>query len=96
MNEVLKRWLIVSLLIFLSACECLASESRFIPIELWTGSKWDENHILKYGSADLTFGNGLKRITGPIVWRNPTTETGITYHETTEAFTTLPMQHYQW
>jgi len=81
MDEILKRLLIVSFLIFLSACECLASESRFIPIELWTGSKWDEIHKLKYGSADLTFGNGRKRITGPIVWRNPITEIGITgYH----------------
>jgi hypothetical protein len=51
----------------------IAQKTRFIPIELWTGSNWDGEHKLNYGFADLTFGNGRKRITGPIEWRDPIT-----------------------
>ena len=51
----------------------IAQKTRFIPIELWTGSNWDGKDKLNYGVADLTFGNGRKRITGPIEWRNPKT-----------------------
>ena len=51
----------------------ITKERRFIPIELWTGSIWDGEHKLNYGFADLTFGNGRKRITGPIEWRDPIT-----------------------
>ena len=53
--------------------ENLTKETRFIPIELWTGSNWDGKDKLNYGVADLTFGNGRKRITGPIEWRNSKT-----------------------
>ena len=53
--------------------ENLLQKTRFISIELWTGSNWDGKDKLNYGVADLTFGNGRKRITGPIEWRNPKT-----------------------
>jgi len=53
--------------------ENLNQETRFIPIEHWTGSIWDGKDKLNYGFADLTFGNGRKRITGPIEWHDPKT-----------------------
>jgi len=46
--------------------------SRFIPIELWTGEKWNGEMDLVMGPANRRFGSrNHKTITGPIEWRNP-------------------------
>jgi hypothetical protein len=47
---------------------------RFIPVELWTGSKWDGARDLAMKPADIYFGrNNRKRIIGPIAWQHPET-----------------------
>lgn len=51
-----------------------ASATRFIPVELWTGSDWDGNRDLAATPARLSFGKrGEKAITGPIEWTRPGT-----------------------
>jgi hypothetical protein len=49
-----------------------ATQTRFIPVELWTGALWDGGRNLHLTPADLVFGKrGEKRITGPIAWTRP-------------------------
>lgn len=51
-----------------------AANTRFIPVELWTGSEWDGTRELRLRPANLWFGKrGEKRITGPIAWTRPAT-----------------------
>jgi hypothetical protein len=46
--------------------------TRFIPVELWTGSAWDGVRELRMKPADLQFGKqGEKNITGPTAWTRP-------------------------
>ncbi len=50
------------------------SGSRFIPVELWTGTPWDGHQEIGLPPADLVFGNrNHKRIRGPIAWTRPET-----------------------
>jgi hypothetical protein len=46
------------------------SKTRFIPVELWTGSAWDGARTINWPKADLYF-NGGKRISGPYQWTDP-------------------------
>src|ERR1043165_633657 len=63
-----------------------ATGSRFIPVELWTGSEWDGARELKMTPANLTFGRrGEKRITGPHPWKRPTGEVISVYERTNRA-----------
>lgn len=48
-------------------------QSRFIPVELWSGAPWSGRQELTYAPADLSFGDGRKHITGPIDWVDPLT-----------------------
>ncbi len=46
--------------------------ARFIPIELWTGEKWDGSMELQMKQTNRRFGSRKhKTITGPIEWRHP-------------------------
>ena len=47
-----------------------ATKTRFIPVELWTGSPWDGARTINWPKADLYF-NGGKRISGPYPWTDP-------------------------
>lgn len=47
------------------------AETRFIPVQLWSGSSWNGARTLTTSPADLTFGSGRKRITGPTSWTDP-------------------------
>jgi hypothetical protein len=58
---------------WLCGVSAASAQSRFIPVEPWTGSEWSGKQELTYTVADLTFGDGRKQITGPIDWRNPRT-----------------------
>lgn len=61
-----------------------ASGTRFIPVELWTGSDWDGNRDLRATPALLAFGKrGEKALTGPIEWTRPgTSEKLLVYRRT--------------
>lgn len=49
-----------------------ATKTRFIPVELWTGAKWDGRRDLEMTPASLKFGKNLdKEIDGPKPWTNP-------------------------
>jgi hypothetical protein len=48
-----------------------ATKTRFIPVELWTGSPWDGGRSVNWPQADLHFDGGNKRITGPHDWTDP-------------------------
>ncbi len=71
------------LMVFLSGCASLADPwfnadhsygGRFIPIELWSGAKWNGQRDLAMAPMNVTFGKrGKKRITGPVDWRHPVT-----------------------
>ena len=54
-----------------------STKTRFIPVELWTGRRWSGARRISMKGANLTFGGGAKRITGPRRWRNPLN--GVTY-----------------
>jgi len=46
-----------------------ATRTRFIPVELWTGSPWDGAREIRMAPAVLVFGaRGDKTINGPISW----------------------------
>ena len=53
------------------------TKARFIPVELWTGRRWSGGRRIAMKGANLVFGGGSKRITGPRRWRNP--HNGTTY-----------------
>jgi hypothetical protein len=46
-----------------------ASRTRFIPVELWTGARWDGTQEIQLAPAALAFGQkGDKSIAGPTLW----------------------------
>ena len=58
------------------------TKTRFIPIELWTGSPWDGERQLKMVPAALSFGKrGEKRIEGPLAWTRPGTGEVVQVYE---------------
>lgn len=58
------------------------TNTRFIPIELWTGGKWDGTRELKMTPANLSFGRYLeKSIIGPVAWTRPSTGEVIQVYE---------------
>ena len=48
-----------------------AAKTRFIPVELWTGSPWDGARTINLPQANLIFGGGTKHIAGPLDWADP-------------------------
>jgi hypothetical protein len=59
-----------------------ATNTRFIPIELWTGGDWNGNRELKMTPAGLSFGKrGEKHVGGPIAWKRPGTGETIQVYE---------------
>lgn len=59
-----------------------AGETRFIPVELWTGGEWDGNRDLRLTKADLVFGQrGEKRLVGPLAWKRPSTGETLQVYE---------------
>ncbi len=58
------------------------AKTRFIPVELWTGAKWDGDRSLKMTKADLTFGSrDHKTIKGPVGWTDPVNGTQYDVYE---------------
>jgi len=50
------------------------ADSRFIPIELWSGADWSGANNLVLTAANTSFGKrDHKEIRGPIQWRHPVT-----------------------
>ena len=46
-----------------------ATRTRFIPVELWTGTPWDGKQEIRMAPAELEFGKrGEKSIKGPLDW----------------------------
>jgi hypothetical protein len=46
-----------------------ATRTRFIPVELWTGTHWDGTQEIRMVPAALQFGpRGDKSIKGPTTW----------------------------
>ncbi len=62
------------------------TQTRFIPVELWTGSEWDGGKELNLSKAQLRFGERQnKAIKGPMEWRHPVTgETLLVYERTNQ------------
>ena len=51
-----------------------ATDSYFIPIELWSGGVWDGNKTRSMGVVDTYFGRDFcKHIFGPSIWAHPFT-----------------------
>src|SRR6185295_5952376 len=47
-------------------------QTRFIPVELWTGAAWDGREELRMGPANFSFGErSRKGISGPVPWTRP-------------------------
>ena len=66
------RWVYVLVLVFSASLKAEGPQTRFIPVELWTGAPWDGKEELRMGKADGIFGErSQKRITGPIPWTRP-------------------------
>jgi len=57
-------------------------KTRYIPVELWTGSQWDGTRELKMRPADLDFG-GHKHISGPMPYTRPNTSDPILVYKKT-------------
>jgi hypothetical protein len=58
------------------------SGSRFIPVELWTGTPWNGHQEIGLPPADLIFGKrNHKRIRGPITWTRPGTGEALQVYE---------------
>jgi hypothetical protein len=57
-------------------------KARYIPVELWTGGKWDGTRELKMRPADIQFG-GHKHIIGPITYTRPNTSDSILVYKRT-------------
>ena len=58
------------------------TKTRFIPIELWTGAKWDGVPELRMAPAALSFGKrGEKSIEGPVAWIRPSTGEAMQVYE---------------
>jgi hypothetical protein len=58
------------------------TRTRFIPVELWTGARWDGQRKLRLAPADLVFGDREdKRIVGPVAWRRPGTRQVVQVYE---------------
>ena len=58
------------------------TQTRFIPVELWTGADWDGKRELRMTATDLSFGKrGEKRIAGPLPWQRPSTGETIQVYE---------------
>ncbi|MBT3910336.1 MAG: hypothetical protein HOF27_11755 [Rhodospirillaceae bacterium] len=60
-----------------------AAGSRFIPVQLWTGAPWNGSFEITMTDADLTFGDGRKRISGPVDWTAPVSGNQIKIYERT-------------
>ena len=59
-----------------------ATNTRFIPIELWTGGEWNGSRELRMTPASLSFGKrGEKRISGPAAWKRPSNGETIQVYE---------------
>jgi hypothetical protein len=49
-----------------------ATRTRFIPVELWTGTEWDGRRDLRMTPADTVGGKRAdRRIRGPVPWTRP-------------------------
>lgn len=82
---------IFTLMVFLSGCATMAdpwraadrtSGGRFIPVELWSGAKWNGQRDLTMAQTNFTFGKrDKKRITGPVAWRHPATGQNLKVYE---------------
>jgi hypothetical protein len=59
-----------------------ATQTRFIPVELWTGAEWDGKREIRMGKAELVFGDrAQKRIVGPIAYTRPGESVPIQVYE---------------
>jgi hypothetical protein len=59
-------------LVLILAAAKAETQTRFIPVELFTGAAWDGRHELRMQKVDLVFGpRGEKRIVGPVDYVRP-------------------------
>lgn len=81
-----KRFYLIGFIVMLVLAGCATSGTawrqsvdkpagqRFIPVELWNGSRWKGEHRLTVSKADLVFGRrNHKTIKGPFPWKHPKT-----------------------
>ncbi|MEM7620057.1 MAG: hypothetical protein AAF228_06280 [Pseudomonadota bacterium] len=74
-------------------------KKRYIPVELWTGPRWDGRHKIRTKPANLIFGSGdHKKIVGPKNWKNPWSKKNYniyvrTNRSKTQYFTLHPSRH---
>ncbi len=91
MNRRLLLWILVTLV---TAAGCASRQvawehsvsssggERFIPIELWSGSRWDGYQSIQQTNADFTFGErSHKTIRGPMQWKHPKTGETLSVYE---------------
>jgi len=73
-----------------------SAQSRFIPVELWTGAAWDGTRELKMTPADIRFGDrAQKDIKGPMEWKHPNTgETLVVYERTNQEKSGLKVEFF--
>jgi hypothetical protein len=58
------------------------AKTRFIPVELWSGSRWQGEQSIQLTPADFTFGRrSHKTIKGPFQWTHPKTGEAIWVYE---------------
>ena len=61
-----------------------ATGTRFIPVELFTGSEWDGAKVIRLAPAKLVFGSrSHKSLIGPIEWLPPGASVPIQVYERT-------------
>lgn len=86
---------LVSAMIAATACGAIAADlsawakgtdrdgkTRFIPVELWTGSPWNGERVIGLPKANLTFGKrSNKSVAGPFEWKRPDTGEALMVYE---------------
>lgn len=57
-------------------------KTRFIPVELWTGSPWNGERVIALPKANLVFGKrSHKSVAGPFEWKRPDTGEALMVYE---------------
>jgi hypothetical protein len=76
------RWIFVLLLAISFSGRAQEPQTRYIPVELWTGGQWDGKQELRMLPASFVFGKrGEKRITGPVAYTRPGSSEPIQVYE---------------
>ena len=82
-------WIIVGF-VTLAGCASMSNpwfvnkqrNSRFIPVEMWTGAEWTGEKQLIMTPVNVTFGSrNHKTISGPALWTHPITDETLKVYE---------------